>query len=156
MMTATKREYTMPVMREEIFQADEYVAACDSWTLYCAIPGQYTNQILDPRGDGTYGSVSDSEGLWHGGPCAVDNVTTDTNTGAWKETKGSTITNVNINTSTAVYPNARVSASGLSSNGSGSDQSYYFATWSSLDVNDNNREYKHYGLAKKTGNGNAS
>lgn len=56
----TKLAYKTPVMNEEQFAADEYVAAC--WTVACELPG--TNEYYETQGI-THMKYDNGEGCGH-------------------------------------------------------------------------------------------
>ena len=141
--------YETPVMREENFEANEYVAACLS--LYCSIPGRDSDHCFD--GDQTqYGR----DRLWHG-VCQDDN---GYNPERQSEGKGSKIFNVKlgneaargsgIDTSSCTRSVGPADAVALKNN------VYYFATWQSDDINSPGKIYTHRGLAKVSDSANHS
>ena len=141
--------YETPVMREENFEANEYVAACLS--LYCSIPGHDSDHCFD-GGQTRFGG----DGLWHG-VCQDDN---GYNPERQSEGKGSKIFNVKlgneaargsgIDTSSCTRSVGPADAVALKNN------VYYFATWQSDDINSPGKIYTHRGLAKVSDSANHS
>ncbi len=143
--------YETPVMREENFEANEYVAACLS--LYCSIPGGDSNHCFD--GDQTrFGG----DGLWHG-VCQDDN---GYNPARQSEGKGSKISNVKLGNEAAEGSRSWIDTSSCTNLVGPADavalknNVYYFATWQSDDINSPGTNYTHRGLAKVSDSANHS
>ena len=143
--------YETPVMREENFEANEYVAACLS--LYCSIPGRDSDYCFD--GDQTqYGR----DRLWHG-VCQDDN---GYNPVRQSEGKGSKIFNVRLGSEAAGGSESRIDIRSCTSPVGPEDavalknNVYYFATWQSEDINSLGTIYTHRGLAKVSDSANHS
>ena len=144
-----KLMYETPVMREENFEANEYVAACLS--LYCSIPGGDSDHCFD-GGQTRYGE----DRLWHG-VCQDDN---GYNPERQSEGKGSKIFNVKLGNEAA--GGSRIDTSSCTRSVGPADavalknNVYYFATWQSDDINSPGTIYKHRGLAKVSDSANHS
>lgn len=56
-----KMKWTRPEVAGEMFEANEYIAACITGTIQCIYPGKSPNQ----QDDGT-DIYKDQDGMWHG------------------------------------------------------------------------------------------
>ena len=133
-----KKTYVTPVITGEQFEANEYVAACITATVQCAIPGTSASKV----NDGT--KARSNHGIC--GTTATITFNGDTASG-YEVTDGATNTKRPISD---IYINGTNTASGTYSNFSGGNQNWatgtYSARWTSVDKEYNTGTYYHYGM----------
>ena len=132
------KKWEMPEAYIEKFTANEYVAACITATVVCAIPGSSSRKV----NDGT--SARSNHGIC--GTAATITFNGDTATGY-------EVTNGTVNTNRPIYDiyiNGTNTASGTYSNFSGGNQNWALGTYSAIWKSDDNEygsgTYSHYGM----------
>lgn len=139
-----KRVYEKPLMSAELFEANEYVAACYDYhaDLYCAIPGSSKSYV----NDGITAQWGE-DGMKHGGPCTSNNSCDITGSTGMENSTGHAISNIKIGQPVDGL-NAQVSSS-IGSYSGDLDDGYYMASW--INYDDAGYKYTHYGIAEVSG-----